>query len=80
MRKIGNRYMIVEASAENVNMSNVFSLNETAATLWQMLADGVSSPEELAGRLCDIYDTDRATAVSDVERQLAEWKSFGLIS
>ena len=40
LRKIGNRYMIVDACAGNVNMSKVYSLNQTAAWIWQCVADG----------------------------------------
>ncbi|EIY26936.1 PqqD family protein [Phocaeicola dorei] len=79
LRKIGSRYMIVEACNGNVNMTDVFSLNETAARLWQRINEGKLTPEELAGWLCDEYDTDRDTALTDVQRQLEEWKAFGLI-
>ena len=40
LRKIQNQYMIVEASAANVNMSNVYSLNKTAADLWEITLRG----------------------------------------
>lgn len=79
LRKIGSRYMIVEACNENVNMTDVFSLNETAARLWQRINEGKFTPEELAGWLCGEYDTDKDTALTDVQRQLEEWKAFGLI-
>ena len=39
LRRIGNQYMIVEACAGNVNMSNVYSLNRTAAWLWEQIAE-----------------------------------------
>ena len=54
LRKIGSRYMIVEACNGNVNMTDVFSLNETAARLWQRINEGKFTPEELAGWLCDV--------------------------
>ena len=37
LRKIGGKYMIVETSDSCVNLTNVYSLNETAALLWEML-------------------------------------------
>ena len=40
LRKLGNSYMIVEVSAENVNMSNVYTLNKTAADMWQLITEG----------------------------------------
>ena len=79
LRKIGKQYMIVEACEENVNMSDVYSLNPTAAWIWERMAQGGCTPEELAESLCEAYDIDRETALQDVERQLVEWKSYGLV-
>lgn len=79
LRKIKNLYMIVEASADNVNMSNVYSLNQTAAELWQLIGSGERTAEELAVWLSDSYSIEPASALHDVERQLAEWRSYGLI-
>lgn len=79
LRKIKNLYMIVEASADNVNMSNVYSLNHTAAELWQLVNSGERTADELAGWLSDNYSIEPASALHDVERQLAEWKSYGLL-
>ena len=79
LRKIQNQYMIVEASAVNVNMSNVYSLNKTAADLWEMISPGERTVEELIEWLCSNYDVEADIAKADVERQLAEWRDFGLI-
>lgn len=79
LRKIGSQYLIVEACAERVNRSNVYTLNETAATLWQELARGVDDAARLAAYLCEAYEVDPATARADVERQLAQWQASGLL-
>ena len=49
LRKVGKQYMIVESCADNVNMSNVFSLNKTAARLWDRIeqADVTTSTPSL---------------------------------
>lgn len=79
LRKIGSQFLIVEACAERANMSNVYTLNETAAALWQQLARGVDDAERLAAYLCEAYEVDPATARADVERQLARWQACGLL-
>lgn len=79
LRKIGRQYMIVNTRQENVDLSDVFTLNETAAGLWQQMIQGTTVPEELADRLCEIYEVDRETALQDVKKQLAQWKAYGLI-
>lgn len=79
LRKVGKQYMIVEACEDNVNMSDVYSLNHTAARMWERIAQGNCTPDALADCLCAYYETDKDTAAQDVERQLAEWKAYGLI-
>lgn len=79
LRKVGKQYMIVEANENNVNMSDVYSLNQTAALMWERIGKGGCTAEDLCVCLCDNFDTDEAAAMRDVERQLAEWKAFGLI-
>lgn len=79
LRKIGRRYMVVDMCEDNVNLSNVYSLNGTAAWIWERLVEGISSPDELADRLCEDYQVERERAFHDVENQLAEWLKFGLV-
>ncbi len=79
LRKIGRQYMIVEASAEKANMSYVYSLNHTAAQLWEQLSKGDSTVEELSDWLAGLYGVDSGVARRDVERQLTAWEKFGLI-
>lgn len=79
LRKVGNQYMIVEANEKNANMSDVYSLNHTAALLWQQVEKGGTTPDMLADYLCENFEIDRELAINDIERQMAEWKSFGLL-
>lgn len=80
LRKIGSKYMIVETSDSCVNLTNVFSMNSTAAWMWESLCAEPCTANELADRLCAEYDVDRERALSDVCRQLGEWKEQGLLS
>ena len=80
LRKIGRQHVIVKACDGNVNMSNVYSLNRTAAELWEQLEKGNSTVEGLAEWLCGRYEVEKSAARQDVERQLAEWEGFGLIA
>lgn len=79
LRKVGRQYMIVDTCSGNVNLSKVFTLNETAAGLWQRMEGGECSIEELTGWMCGEYEVDKETARKDIERQLEEWKHEGLV-
>lgn len=80
LRKIGRKYMIVEAVADCVNLTNVYSMNETAAWLWSVISEGeVGTPEALAENLCRVYRVEYDRALHDVKHQLEEWKKMGLL-
>ncbi|MDE6215495.1 PqqD family protein [Bacteroides sp.] len=80
LRKIGSKYMIVETSDSCVNLTNVYSLNETAALLWEMLCRREGhTVEELAEELCKTYEVEYERALHDVESQLTEWEKMGLL-
>lgn len=79
LRRIGNRHMIVEVSDSCVNLTNVYSLNGTAARLWRWSATGRPYSGELAEGLCKTYDVEYGRALRDVERQIEEWEKMGLL-
>ena len=74
LRKIGNRFMIVADSDNETSKTHVYELNESAARLWQMM-----SADELTECFCEVFDVAKDVAHADIERQLEEWKRFGLI-
>ena len=73
-RMIGDELMIM--SGRN---SSLFSLNETAALLWQA-ADGVTPLAEIVEQqLCPLYDVDAATALADAEEVAAQLAAHGIL-
>jgi len=78
LRKIGSRYMVVDAT-DTIDLAHVFTLNKTAAWLWQEAEGREFTAETLAARLCEAFDVDENRALQDVQRQLDEWKTFGLL-
>lgn len=79
LRKIGHRFMIVADSDNEVSKTHVYELNESAARLWQMMSDKDLSADELTECFCEEFDVAKHVAYADIERQLDEWKRFGLI-
>lgn len=71
--------MIVSTASGNVNMTDVFTLNETAARLWQLMEGKDITPKELVVLLCNEYEVGEEDALKDVEKQLCEWKQSGLV-
>lgn len=73
-RQFGDELMIM--SGRN---SSLFSLNETAAMLWQA-ADGVTPLEQIVERqLCNAFDVDAATALRDARELVSSLAEHGIL-
>ena len=72
-RKIGDELMIMSGRD-----SSLFSLNETAAVLWQA-ADGSTTLDDIARRLCEQFDVDHATALSDARETADALAGHGIL-
>lgn len=79
LRKVGDRYMLVVVSDNDMNTTTVHTFNETAAFVWDSAKRHGLDPEALARLLCEEYDVDYRVAVADVVRLLDHWKASGLI-
>ena len=79
LRKIGNRFMIVADSDNETSKTHVYELNESAARLWQTMSGKDLSADELTECFCEEFDVAKDVAHADIERQLDEWKRFGLV-
>ncbi|MDY3141788.1 MAG: PqqD family protein [Parabacteroides sp.] len=79
LKKVGKNYMLVEVADNEVNMTNVYSMNSTAAWLWEHLDTSEQQIADIADKMCSEYEVDRETALTDITSQLQQWKEMGLI-
>lgn len=79
LRRMGRRYMMVNAASAARDMADVYTLNETAARLWERLGDDEISLPSLATWLAGEYGIAYDDALADVTTQVQEWREFGLI-
>lgn len=79
LRKIGSRYMIVEVSQEAMNLTNVYTMNETAAWLWKGIGNDEFTEEVLVARLLEEYEVTEEQATTDVHALIEEWVKLGLV-
>lgn len=80
LRKIGNRYMLVDVSGKESNITNVYTFNDTAAFVWEILSVRNADEEELASELSNAYDVGYDTALADVRHLAGIWLDAGLIT
>ena len=79
LRRVGRNYMVVQLSDEGANLTNVYTMNETAAFLWKEFEKRDFTQDEMVKRLLDDYDVTEEKAAHDVDCLLKEWSKFGLI-
>ncbi len=72
-RRIGDESVVL-----NLKSSAYYSLNETAAVLWETLGEG-RTPLQAVERLCAEFDEDADAVSRDVEAAVAELLSERLI-
>ena len=71
--------MIVDTNSANANMVDVYTMNETAATLWQEFEAKEFTPEDMVNVLLQEYDVTQEKATTDVNSLLKEWSTMGLM-
>lgn len=79
LRQVGDEYMIVNPFSNTVDMTQVYSLNETAAWIWEQMKDKEFTLENMVQLLQEEYDVDESTATADLSELCQEWKKVGLM-
>ena len=80
LRNVCGEYIIVAEGKENIDFSNIISLNESSAYLWKKIQNMDSfSIEDLAKFLMEEYDVDMETAIADSKSLAKLWVSIGIV-
>lgn len=79
LRKIGDEYLIVEPGNGTTDLSNVYSLNTTAAWLWNELQGRDFTVEDVANILIEEYRIDPRTAYIDGDKILSSFRSQNMV-
>ncbi|QQT25879.1 PqqD family protein [Sphingobacterium spiritivorum] len=79
LRKIGEEYIIVDPGQGMADMSKVYTLNETAAFVWNELKDLEFSDATIVELLLDNYDLTPETAQEDAKNLIRNLQDEGLL-
>lgn len=79
LRDVAGEHMLVNSRASTVDMSAVFSLNESAAWLWKRIGDSEFTEPLLVEWLRGEYEVPEDVARADVRDMVALWRQFGMI-
>lgn len=80
LRPLGDEFILVGESIEQINFNKMITMNQTAAYLWQQVADGSSfDAERLATLLTDEYEVSHDQALADSQKTIETWLNAGII-
>jgi len=80
LREVCGENIIVAEGDENIDFSNIISMNESSAYLWQEVQklDNFTI-DTLTQLLYEQYEIDEATAKNDVTTLATQWAAAGII-
>ena len=79
LRVVCGENIIVAEGEENIDFSNIISMNESSAYLWQNIQGKEFTHEDLVGLLTQEYEVCEATAMKDVKALTELWLQAGII-
>ena len=81
LRDVCGEQIIVAEGKENIDFSNIISMNESSAYLWREVQKLESfTAEDLAKLLLDQYEVDEETALHDTQTLATQWLKAGIVS
>lgn len=79
LREMGAEFVIVDPSQEVVDMSRVFTLNETAALIWKKLEGVEFTIDHVVHIVTNDYDVHPEQALEDAKQLLEQFEKDGLL-
>ncbi|MDY6206147.1 MAG: PqqD family protein [Prevotella sp.] len=79
LRNVCGEEIIVAEGKENIDFSNIITMNESSAYLWKAVADKDFTTGDLVVLLMEQYDVDEDTAKADVEELTRQWIQAGIV-
>lgn len=80
LRNICGENIIVAEGKENIDFTNIISMNETSAFLWEQIEQKDNfDAETLTELLLDNYDVDKETALNDASDLIKQWLEAEII-
>lgn len=80
LRNICGENIIVAEGKENIDFTNIISMNETSAFLWEQIEKKDNfDAETLTELLLDNYDVDKETALNDASELIKQWLEAEII-
>ncbi len=77
-RKIADEFILVPIRQRAVDLKCVYTLNQTAAFLWELI-DSKQSVAQITDKFITEFEVDFRQAQADVSEMIFQWESLSLI-
>ena len=72
LKTLAGQSIVVPGKLKNVDFTNLLTLNETAAVVWERMTQGEFEVDDLVKALTDAYEVDEAPPLHHRNETLAE--------
>ncbi len=79
LRTVCGENIVVAEGEENIDFSNIISMNESSAYLWKNIQGKDFEVKDLVDLLIKMYDVDVETATHDAQVLVDQWKQAEII-
>ena len=79
LRSVCGENIIVAEGEENIDFSNIISMNESSAYLWNSIQGKDFEVKDLVDLLIEMYEVDEETATRDAQLLVDQWKQAEII-
>ncbi len=79
LRTVCGENILVAEGEENIDFSNIISMNESSAYLWNSIQGKDFEVSDLVDQLIEMYEVDEETATRDARLLVDQWKQAEII-
>ncbi len=79
LRTVCGENILVAEGEENIDFSNIISMNESSAYLWNSIQGKDFEVKDLVDLLIEMYEVDEETAIRDARLLVDQWKQAEII-
>lgn len=79
LRTVCGENILVAEGEENIDFSNIISMNESSAYLWNSIQGKDFEVKDLVDLMIELYEVDEETATRDARLLVDQWKQAEII-
>lgn len=79
LRTVCGENILVAEGEENIDFSNIISMNESSAYLWNSIQGKDFEVKDLVDLLIEMYEVDEETATRDARLLVDQWQQAEII-